>query len=216
MTYDEREEVMLRRRLGIALIVAVVLVMVFSPNSLLNNRGTSVTGLVTTGGVGIYSDLACTKPITSITWGDLTPGSTKEINVHVRNEANATFDLVLSTIDWTPIAAAKYLDFSWGRYSIIVKPYQVVDIDLTLKVSPTVKNVTTFSFGIVFEGRPYLLGDINQDGVADMKDMAIVGKAFYTRPGDSRWNASADLDFDNVVDMTDMSIVAKDYQLTLN
>ena len=53
-----------------------------------------------------------------------------------------------------------------------------------------------------------LLGDVNSDGKIDIVDVAIIAHAFNTRPGDARWNASADLDNDSVVDINDVATVA--------
>lgn len=54
-----------------------------------------------------------------------------------------------------------------------------------------------------------LLGDIFPDGKIDMKDIAIVAKAFGTAPGDLNWNPEADLNPDGKIDMKDIAIVAR-------
>jgi PKD repeat protein len=59
-----------------------------------------------------------------------------------------------------------------------------------------------------------LIGDLNGDGKVDMRDIAIVAKAFNTIPGDPNWNPIADLNGDGKVNMKDISIVAKAYNPT--
>jgi len=59
-----------------------------------------------------------------------------------------------------------------------------------------------------------LIGDLNGDGKVDMRDIAIVAKAFNTIPGDQNWNPIADLNGDGRVDMKDIAIVAKAYNPT--
>jgi len=59
-----------------------------------------------------------------------------------------------------------------------------------------------------------LLGDLHRDGKIDMRDVAIVAKAFNTQPGDPNWNPNADLTGpegvpDGKVDMRDVAVVAK-------
>lgn len=54
-----------------------------------------------------------------------------------------------------------------------------------------------------------LTGDLYPDGKIDMRDIAIVAKAFGTVPGEPNWNPKADLNSDNKVDMKDIAIVAK-------
>ena len=53
-----------------------------------------------------------------------------------------------------------------------------------------------------------ILGDINGDGKVDMKDIAIVAKAFGATPSGPRWNPAADVNGDSVVNMLDIAIVA--------
>jgi PKD repeat protein len=59
-----------------------------------------------------------------------------------------------------------------------------------------------------------LIGDINGDGKVDMRDIAIVAKAFSTVPEDQNWNPIADLNGDGRVDMRDIAIVAKAFNPT--
>ena len=56
-----------------------------------------------------------------------------------------------------------------------------------------------------------VLGDVNGDGKADGKDIAIVGKAFGSYPTHPRWNFLADLNSDNKIDGRDITFVAKDF-----
>lgn len=57
----------------------------------------------------------------------------------------------------------------------------------------------------------YLIGDINKDGKVDIRDVAIVAKAFGSYPGFPNWNPVADLNGDGKVDIRDVSIVAKQF-----
>jgi len=59
---------------------------------------------------------------------------------------------------------------------------------------------------------PYvLLGDLNNDGVVNILDMAIFGKAFGSYPGHSRWNPVADLDGNGIINVLDGVIIAKNF-----
>jgi hypothetical protein len=64
-----------------------------------------------------------------------------------------------------------------------------------------------------------ILGDLNGDRKIDMKDLAIVAKAFGTVPGVPRWNPAADITGpngvpDGKVDMYDIAFVAKHFGQT--
>jgi PKD repeat protein len=53
--------------------------------------------------------------------------------------------------------------------------------------------------------------DIDGNGKVDMKDVAIVAKAFGSTPGSPSWDPRADLDGNGKVDMKDIGAVAKAY-----
>lgn len=53
----------------------------------------------------------------------------------------------------------------------------------------------------------YLLGDLNDDGIVDMRDIGIACSAFGSWPEHPRWNPIADLNSDDLVDMRDIAII---------
>jgi hypothetical protein len=61
---------------------------------------------------------------------------------------------------------------------------------------------------VIFYEEP-LIGDVNMDGKVDGKDIAIVVKAYNSRPGDPNWDPGADLNGDLKVDGKDLGIVSK-------
>ncbi len=73
-------------------------------------------------------------------------------------------------------------------------------------------SATGFGFFVAFAK---LLGDVNGDNKVDIQDAALVAYAYNTRPGDARWNPSADLDNNGVVNITDVAIVAFYYGTSL-
>jgi hypothetical protein len=58
-----------------------------------------------------------------------------------------------------------------------------------------------------------IFGDFNGDLKVDGKDVAIVAKAFNTKPGDLLWNPNADTNGDGKVDGRDLAIVAKYFNI---
>jgi parallel beta-helix repeat protein len=54
-------------------------------------------------------------------------------------------------------------------------------------------------------------GDVNGDLKVEGKDVAILAKAYNTKPGDLLWNPNADINGDDKVDGKDIAIVAKYY-----
>ena len=62
----------------------------------------------------------------------------------------------------------------------------------------------------------YIPGDVNQDGKTDMKDVAMVVRAFGTRLGDPLWNPANDITGsgglpDGRIDMRDVSLVVRHF-----
>jgi hypothetical protein len=53
--------------------------------------------------------------------------------------------------------------------------------------------------------------DVNGDRRVNIVDVAIVAKAFGSRPGNPRWNPLADMNGDLYIDITDISLVAKSF-----
>jgi len=53
--------------------------------------------------------------------------------------------------------------------------------------------------------------DINGDGLIDILDVAIVAKAYGSKPGDPKWYEKADLDTNGIINILDICIVAHDF-----
>jgi hypothetical protein len=54
-------------------------------------------------------------------------------------------------------------------------------------------------------------GDINGDGVVDLRDLVLLALAYGSVPGDRRWNPAADINGDGVVGLQDLVWLARDY-----
>jgi len=50
--------------------------------------------------------------------------------------------------------------------------------------------------------------DINNDGVVNCRDLAVVRSALNSRIGEPRYRAESDINSDNVVDVTDLTMMA--------
>jgi uncharacterized protein (DUF2141 family) len=56
-----------------------------------------------------------------------------------------------------------------------------------------------------------LVGDVNGDGRVDLKDIALVVRAFGSTTTRPNWNPAADLNGDGIVNMQDVAIVARQF-----
>ena len=99
--------------------------------------------------VGVYWDSGCGSRVSSIDWGTIEPGSSKDVMVYIRNEGDAAITLYLETTNWDPETAPDYITLSWDYGGQSVNPDEVVQATLTLSVSSSIEEITSFSFDIV-------------------------------------------------------------------
>jgi len=113
------------------------------------NRTVSNVGAVKAIGVGVYWDQACTNGVTSINWTMIEPGSNVSKTCYIRNEGNSASTLSLQTSNWNPSEAADYIDLSWDYGGQTINPEEAVRVILTLSVSSSIQDITSFSFDII-------------------------------------------------------------------
>lgn len=99
-------------------------------------------------GVGIYWDQGCTNRTHSLDWGLINPGSNSTVMIYVRNEGNSAVSLKMATSNWTPSVALDYMTLTWTYSGKILSTYEVIPMELILKLSPTVNEITDFRFDI--------------------------------------------------------------------
>jgi len=100
------------------------------------------------------------------------------------------------------------LSFNWTTIDI---PYHH---NYTLKaVASMVPGETNTENNVLVDGliEIRIMGDVNADGVVNMKDIQMVCMAFGAFPGRSNWNFLADLNMDGRVDLRDIGIVCSNY-----
>lgn len=171
----------------------------------------NVSAVETSGNIGIYWDKNCSYSTLSIDWGTLPPGGHKEFVVYVRNEANESRFLIISTANWTPVSANQYLSFSWNCTSTRINASEVVPVTERLMVSIDIREITNFSFDIVFIGRKYPVGDVDLDYTVGARDFYYLARLFGLDSTHPLWNANADFNVDNKIDMKDFHLLAKNY-----
>lgn len=108
--------------------------------------------------LGIYWYSNCTGEAFSIDWGTLYPGGTESTSLYMRNKGNMDLRLALSTSNWvyhqneTQLSTEQYRNYfslSWDYNNTTIKPTQILNVTLTLEISPLIQNVTSFAFDII-------------------------------------------------------------------
>lgn len=105
--------------------------------------------IVQAASLGVYWDVDCSKEAKSIDWGSLYPGSSRKIDIYIRNEGNATTHISLTTAEWKPPEASEYISLDWNYTGQTIKPNDVIQIAFNLSISSNIKEISTFSFNIV-------------------------------------------------------------------
>lgn len=128
---------------GVIITAAVTAAIMFYA---LRIRGTGTIKMI---GLEAYGDPEATKPISSVDWGELTPGGFSEVILYLKSTSNAPANLTLSTEAWSPSRAGDFITLEWDYDGSELKPGEIRDVLFTLRVSASITDVTAFAFDFV-------------------------------------------------------------------
>jgi hypothetical protein len=106
------------------------------------------TGKIVSVSIGIYSDQACTTPLSTIDWGTLSPGQTKTVTCYIKSTSTIDSTLSMATGSWSPSSASSYITCSWNHAGYKISSGEVVSATVTLTVSQSITGISAFSFTI--------------------------------------------------------------------
>ena len=134
-------------------IIAIALTLT-TYGALTSNKNISTTGGINvSANLGVYSDSACQTPITTLNWGNLNPGATTTQTIYIKNTgAGVALSLNMTTSLWNPSIANGPITVTWNKESTQLAPGDSTPAVLTLTVSSSITNVTTFSVQINLTG----------------------------------------------------------------
>ena len=110
------------------------------------------TGSVKGLGLGAYWDPQCKNATSSLDFGVLEPGSSKDFALYLRNEGNSVLTLSMTSENWNPVNAADYMALTWNREGQQINPDEVVGCVITLSVSENIQDISSFSLDIIISG----------------------------------------------------------------
>jgi hypothetical protein len=116
------------------------------------NKAIPSTGTISTINVEVYSDSACSQPLSSINWGTLSPGATVTKTVYIKNTGNAQITLSMTTNNWNPTNANGPITIFWDKEGSTLASGQSTAAVITLRVSSSISGITSFSCNIVITG----------------------------------------------------------------
>ena len=136
----------------LTVITMAITTVVFASGLLFGNRTISSQGTVNSIGVGVYWESGCVNNISSISWGYIEPGSSKNVTIYIRNEGNIPMTLNMTDDNWSPSSASTYITLGWNREGNQIDADSVVETVLTLSVSSSIIDINNFSFDITIIG----------------------------------------------------------------
>ena len=105
-----------------------------------------------TAGLNVYRDSSCTNKVSSLPWGNISPGGSISNLVYIKNEGDVPLTLTLDTTDWSPSNAPNYISLNWNYDGQAIEPNQVILVRLTLRVSQSINGIQSFDFQIIING----------------------------------------------------------------
>ncbi len=113
----------------------------------------SIGTVTTSANLAVYSDSACTQPLSTINWGTLSPGGTTNQTIYVKNTSSGlSLTLSMTTNNWSSTNASGSISVTWNQQGIDLLPGQSAAATLTLIVSSSIVDVTGFSVNICIGG----------------------------------------------------------------
>jgi hypothetical protein len=117
------------------------------------SSGISATSNALSSSLSVYSDSACTVPMTTIDWGSVSPGGTITRTGYVKNTGGGvSLTLSMATSNWNPTNANGPLTITWDKEGTVLAPGQSTAATITLLVSSSITGITSFSVQILIYG----------------------------------------------------------------
>lgn len=135
-----------RNQAVIAATVGFTVIAIVIAGLLLSSVSISGHGTIRTINVNVYADENCTKQLTSVDWGVISPGGTSAVTFWIKSTSTVPINLTLTTSDWNPLVSQTFMTCTWTYSGINLAPNAVAVADVTLRVAQNIFNVTNFSF----------------------------------------------------------------------
>ena len=138
-----------------AILCCIVCCAAWTTDSLLSiSKNVSSQGTISvSAGLGIYSDSACQNSISIFNWGSITPGQEATYIVYIENTGvGVSLQLSITVSNWFPANADGPITVTWDQENAVLCPNQYVMATLTLSVSSSISDISSFSNQISITG----------------------------------------------------------------
>ena len=167
----------------------------------------NVSAVTSSPSLGVYWDAACTKSVSSISWGNVSVGSEKDATVYIKNLNASALTLSMNMSELSPSAAYLKIYLCWDYGGQQLRSGRVVKVTLRLFVSPYVSGVSSFSFNINIGVGLGKSPDISGDRIVNLKDLAYFTNAWLSGAGGWNYDYRCDLNNDGTINLTDLSVL---------
>lgn len=135
------------RQITILIVAAAiaVLVTVLALYTVMLQNPINVTNIQTVG-IEAYWDTNHTNEVSTIDWGIVEAGATKNVTIYMLNTGNTNIRLSMNATNWSPPNASEYITLHWDCQNQILNPNQLLKTTLTLNVDPHAKGIASFNF----------------------------------------------------------------------
>lgn len=136
----------------IALTIAALALTLTTAALISINQTVPLSGTINAVNLGIYSDSACTIPVTALNVGALNPGSSATQTIYIKNTGNVPETLTMTINNWNPTNANTYLTLTWNRQNTILNAGATIQATLTLTATSNTGSLTNFSCDVTLTG----------------------------------------------------------------
>ncbi len=148
-----------KKYIAAALAIVAVLMMTTVLALLQTSKTIPSSGTISAFKVGVYSDVGCTTPISTITWTTVNPGDTTTQTIYVKNEASSlTLSVSMTPEGWSasPANATVVAYVSWN---VTVGTQLAHGASLAALLTLTTVNNTETQTGLNFNVNVRIVGD---------------------------------------------------------
>jgi len=147
------------------------------------------------------------------------PGRTYKVSKKIIDDTQGLVTLRIESIS-PPLQANESLVLASITFQVtyaVIWPKPAIEsylrFDSTKLITDAAADVPHDKTDGLYRYRP-IQGDMDSDGKVTIIDLAIVARAYGTKPGDPKWNELADLNHDNIINILDLIPVARNYGRT--
>jgi len=169
----------------------------------------NVSAVTSSPSLGVYWNAACTQNVSSISWGNVSVGSEKDVAVYIKNLGSSGLILSLNMSALKPSTAYLKIYLCWDYRGQQLGSKIAVKVTLRLFVSPYVSGIRNFNFSINIGVGLEKSTDINRDGIVNSLDFQLFAKSWSSSAGEWNYDYRCDFNNDGIVSTKDMSILSQ-------